>query len=45
MASDSETPFEGLPWFYLVTVENPAGEGPMGTDSFGVDRANGNACP
>jgi hypothetical protein len=45
-APDSDVPFPGSPYFYLVTVENLlAEEGTLGFHSFGGERPNDNPCP
>lgn len=43
-AVDSETPATDACWCYLVTGENPAGEGPLGQNSQGQPRPNGAPC-
>jgi hypothetical protein len=40
----SEQPPASTCWFYLVTGDNPTGEGPMGLDSGGGARTNGSPC-
>ncbi len=44
-ATDAAAPAAGGAWFYLVTGENVAGEGPSGNDSGGVPRPNPLPCP
>ncbi len=44
-ASDTAVPSTGDGYFYLVTGENLAGEGPMGQDSRGAPRVPASACP
>lgn len=43
--TDSETPAPGSSFFYLVTGETAAGEGPMGSDSEGIAREPVTPCP
>lgn len=42
--SDSAEPTVSAGWFYLVTGENPAGEGPLGQDSQGNPRVSQAPC-
>lgn len=44
-AWDPFVPPAGGAWFYLVTGESDAGEGPLGPDSLGALRALTGACP
>jgi hypothetical protein len=42
--TDGLSPASGAGWSYLVTGENAAGEGSLGSDSSGAPRPNGQPC-
>ena len=44
-SDDPALPPPGSGWSYLVTGDNAAGEGSMGSDSALQPRSNGSACP
>ena len=45
MTADSMIPPSGMASFYMVTGENPVGEGSLGYASNGLERPNRDRCP